>query len=177
MPSFFFFGGHFHFYFKKNDCAVSPVIGTILMVAITVIVAAVVAVFGFSFAGDFAGIHPKGPTSSVTAENFIETIGVVDMKIQHKGGDRMEGGAWRLSIVPVGEAPIFQTSSIDSDFSVGEQIVTYNLTSGTGVYTVTNSTVYTTGTAGTLISGNKYDVKIIVYPYKTLVLDAVVEVR
>ncbi len=38
---------------KMNELAVSPVIGVILMVAVTVIVAAVVAVFGFGFTGDW----------------------------------------------------------------------------------------------------------------------------
>jgi hypothetical protein len=80
-----------------------------------------------------------------------------------------------LSIVPAGNSPMYRDSS--SDFSVGDQIITYNLTSGTGNYTVTNNAVYTDGTAGNLISGGKYDVKIIVYPLKAMVLDTVVEVR
>jgi hypothetical protein len=42
---------------------------------------------------------------------------------------------------------------------------------------VTNNAVYTDGTAGNLTSGGKYDVKIIVYPLKAMVLDTVVEVR
>ena len=37
--------------FTKNDEAVSPVIGVILMVAITVILAAVIAMFVFGLAG------------------------------------------------------------------------------------------------------------------------------
>lgn len=36
----------------KNDMAVSPVIGVILMVAITVILAAVIATFAFTMADD-----------------------------------------------------------------------------------------------------------------------------
>ena len=38
--------------FTKNDEAVSPVIGVILMVAITVILAAVIAAFVFGMAGN-----------------------------------------------------------------------------------------------------------------------------
>ncbi|EHQ34589.1 type IV pilin [Methanoplanus limicola] len=38
--------------FMKDEEAVSPVIGVILMVAITVILAAVIAVFVFGLAGD-----------------------------------------------------------------------------------------------------------------------------
>ena len=39
---------------KKNDEAVSPVIGVILMVAITVILAAVIAAFVFGMAGNIS---------------------------------------------------------------------------------------------------------------------------
>ena len=41
--------------FNDNDEAVSPVIGVILMVAITVILAAVIAAFVFNMAGDVQG--------------------------------------------------------------------------------------------------------------------------
>jgi hypothetical protein len=75
----------------------------------------------------------------------------------------------------VGDPPVYRDSS--TDFNVGDQIITYNLTSGTGNYTVKNNAVYTDGTAGNLTSGRKYDVKIIVYPLKAMVLDTVVEVR
>jgi flagellin-like protein len=47
--------------YKKNDEAVSPVIGVILMVAITVILAAVIAAFVFGMAGD---IHKTKVVSS-----------------------------------------------------------------------------------------------------------------
>jgi len=157
---------------NKHDAAISPVIGVILTVAITVILATVIAAFVFSFSAD----RPTNrPTSAIKVENNPATIGIIDMRIQHAGGDRLVSGNWKLSIVPVGNPPVFRDSS--TDFNVGEQIITYNLTSGTGNYTVTNSSVYTDGIAGNLTSGRKYDVKIIVYPLKALILDTVVEVR
>ena len=97
------------------------------------------------------------------------------MRIQHSGGDRLVSGQWKLSIVPVGNAPVYRESS--TDFNVGDQIITYNLTSGNGTYTVTNSAVYTNGTAGKLISGEKYEVMIIVYPFKAMVLDTIILAR
>lgn len=48
---------------KKNDDAVSPVIGVILMVAVTVILAAVIAAFVFGMAGSLQ----KGKTVAITA--------------------------------------------------------------------------------------------------------------
>jgi len=155
----------------KDETAVSPVIGVILMVAITVILAAVIAVFGFGFG---SSMNQKGPTASIVLGNLPDTTGIVDMKIVHKAGDVLRSGDWKISIVPAGESPVYQTSS--TDFSPGDQIITTNLTTGTGTYTVTNSTVYTTGNATKLLPG-KYEVKIVVFPYGTLVVDAVVSVR
>jgi len=42
---------------------------------------------------------------------------------------------------------------------------------------VTNTSVYSDGISGNMTAGGRYDVKIIVYPFKALVLDTVVEVR
>lgn len=157
--------------FKENEDAVSPVIGTILMVAITVIIAAVIAAFVFGLGTS----ESKGPTANIKVNPVPETIGIMDMKIQHKGGDRLVSGDWQLSIVPVGQPPAFKASS--SDFAVGDQIITTNLTSGTGNYTVTNRMISSDGISGNFSSGSKYEVKIVVYPFGTQVLDTVVEIR
>ncbi len=155
---------------NRDNEAVSPVIGTILMVAITIILAAVIAAFIFGF----GATSNKGPTASITLANVPETA-QVEMKILHKGGDMLKSGDWRLSIVKAGDPPDFKISS--TDFRVGDQITTYNLTNGAGTYTVTNATVYTDGVAGTIQPNVKYDVKIIVYPFKTMVVDGIVAVR
>lgn len=157
---------------KPNEDAVSPVIGVILMVAVTIIIATLIAAFIFGFNSD----NPKGrPIAAIKVENAPDTPGIIDMKIQDSGGDRLVSGDWRLSIVPAGETPVYRASS--TDFNVGDQIITYNLTSGTGNYTVTNNSVYTDGVAGNMTAGGRYNVRIIVYPFKALVLDTVVEVR
>ena len=56
-------------YTKKNDEAVSPVIGVILMVAITVILAAVIAAFVFGMSGNVT----KMETVAVTVQQFNQT--------------------------------------------------------------------------------------------------------
>ncbi len=159
---------------EKNESAVSPIIGVILMVAITVLVAAIVAVLGFGYTGDFGGGNPKRPLVAIKAENLPETAGVIDMKIVHKSGDALKAGQWKLSIVPAGQSPVYQTAS--TDFRTGDMIITTNLTSGTGNYTVTNSSVTSDGTPGTLTAG-KYDVTIVVYPFKSMTLETQVDVR
>jgi flagellin-like protein len=157
---------------KQNDAAVSPVIGVILMVAITVILATVIATIVFGFTSD----RPTDrPTCAIKVENVPATRGIIDFRIQHLGGDRLESGYWKISIVPVGKPPVYRDSS--TEFNAGDQIITNNLTSGNGTYTVTNSVVYTNGTAGKLISGEKYEVMIVVFPYKAMVLDTVILAR
>ena len=175
--------------FRKNEMAVSPVIGVILMVAITVILAAVIAAFVFGLGGQ----QQAAPTASVTAANNPDTT-AIDLKIQHKGGDSLKGGDWKISIVPVGQSPSYVISRAGSDLAVGAQIVTSNVTTnGTysatntnGVY-VTNSSVYLSSGAtdcgggvcvgNDLVSGQKYDVKLVHVPSNAMLLDTVVEVR
>lgn len=180
---------------RKNEDAVSPVIGVILMVAITVILAAVIAAFVFGLGGQ----QVAAPTASVVAANNPDTT-TFDLKIQHKGGDMLKGGDWKISIVKVGSSPVYVTSLPGNDLGVGAQISTQNQTDTGAIWSsaalttpglfVTNYTVaYGTLTAGyvpdgydaavptTLVSGQKYDVKLVHIPSNAMLLDTVVEVR
>ncbi len=57
--------------FHENEEAVSPVIGVILMVAITVILAAVIAVFVFGMAGDVQSTKSVACTAKQTSADTI----------------------------------------------------------------------------------------------------------
>lgn len=158
--------------FNKNDeHAVSPVIGIILMVAITVILAAIITTFGFGFGSPDA----KGPVASIQVMNVPETTGTIDMKIVHKSGETFKAGDWRISIVEVGSPPMFITAN--SDFSVGDQIITTNQTNSAGIVNVTDKDITVDGIPTKIRPDTKYDVKIIVFPYKTMTVDAIVMVR
>jgi flagellin-like protein len=63
---------------RKNDEAVSPVIGVILMVAITVILAAVIAAFVFGMSGNIS----KTKTVAVTAQKMDAT----HISVMNQGG-------------------------------------------------------------------------------------------
>ena len=67
-----------------NDRAVSPVIGVILMVAITVILAAVIAVFVLGLGGS----TEAAPTASVVCEGS---------NLTHNGGDTLNNESLSLS--------------------------------------------------------------------------------
>ena len=152
--------------FRKNEDAVSPVIGVILMVAITVILAAVIAAFVFGLGGQ----QVAAPTASITAANNPDTSNVQDLKIQHKGGDMLKSTDWKLSIVNVSSSPVFVAGT--GDLSVGAMIISNMTTVGANV-TVSNSTVLN----GATIASGKYDVKMIHIPSNAMLLDQVVEVR
>jgi flagellin-like protein len=68
--------------FGKNDEAVSPVIGVILMVAITVILAAVIAAFVFGM-----GTPVKAPQVQLKFTATNSSSGNDILKISHDGGD------------------------------------------------------------------------------------------
>ncbi len=67
----------------KNTHAVSPVIGVILMVAITVILAAAIG----------SSVFGQGPAESAPQANFdiksagVDTAGMASIRIEHLGGD------------------------------------------------------------------------------------------
>jgi len=56
---------------RKNEDAVSPVIGVILMVAITVILAAVIAAFVFGMAGNIQKTHTVAVTAQRTDSGHV----------------------------------------------------------------------------------------------------------
>ena len=67
--------------FAENEEAVSPVIGVIMMIAITVIIAAIVAAFAFSSIGDIQ----KAPSTALVVEDA--GVGSPKITIIHYGGD------------------------------------------------------------------------------------------
>ena len=99
--------------FNSDDRAVSPVIGVILMVAITVILAAVIGTFVLGL-GDSLGDNQ--PTAQLNAE-LNSTGGVT---VGHNGGDSLESDSFRFILNANG-------SSVQSDvygerFSVGDEV-------------------------------------------------------
>ncbi len=60
--------------FRENEDAVSPVIGVILMVAITVILAAVIAAFVFGMTGNIQGTKVVSIGSKLDGDKIVLTI-------------------------------------------------------------------------------------------------------
>ena len=164
--------------FSKDEDAVSPVIGVILMVAITVILAAVIAAFVFGMGGN---LNQAPPTVSIIATNNAADS-VKDIKIVHSGGELLKGTEWKISVVDEGTTPVYVTSYAGDDFAVGSQIIMAGNTLDPSLIAsslnFTNTLwIYAPAEAYWFDTGGKYDVKIVHIPSNSLVLDTVVEVR
>jgi len=92
-----------------NDEAVSPVIGVVLMVAITVILAAVIATFVFGSTGSVQ------KTKIVAATANLETTGSI--AIVYQGGQDDQSLSYITINAPNGTA-IFYTSSENGDLTL-----------------------------------------------------------
>jgi len=155
---------------KMDERGVSPVIGVILMVAATIVIAAVV----MGMLGGF-----KAPTTtpvvSISAENYVETPDP-DIIINHNGGDTLKANDFQISVVEVGDAPVYKT--ITENFQAGDSIFVKTTTTNTTGNLIYNSNTNTiSGGDSSLTNGEKYNVKIKHISSNTVLLDTVVTVR
>jgi len=105
---------------NTDDRAVSPVIGVILMVAITVILAAVIGTFVLGL-GDSLG--DSQPTAQISIEDST-TSG--NATISHDGGDALTGSDLTVKDTT-------GTTYTAADLSVGDS---YDINTGAGDYTI-----------------------------------------
>lgn len=86
--------------FMKDKRGVSPVIGVILMVAITVVMGAVVAGFAYGYLGN----TPKAPNVMLTV---LDNPGSDNASIilKHNGGESIAENDWKLSVTSGKESP------------------------------------------------------------------------
>ncbi|MFO7968224.1 MAG: type IV pilin N-terminal domain-containing protein, partial [Archaeoglobaceae archaeon] len=82
-----------------DEKAVSPVIGVILMVAITVILAAVIASFVFGMGSSAPKSAPSAQLSmSDASESLDDTDEQAVLTISHQGGDSLDWGKTKLMV-------------------------------------------------------------------------------
>lgn len=111
--------------FDKNSEAVSPVIATILMVAVTVVIAAVV----YTYVGGMGSSKESTPTVSLSAEGRNGNT----ITLKHDGGDELQ---WSDLKILIDGSEISSNDYGTGTFSVGEeQDIKDDASSGTS-YTV-----------------------------------------
>jgi len=117
--------------FNKDDRGVSPVIGVILMVAITVILAAVIGTFVLGL-GDSLG--DSQPTAQISAEitDVDTTADTANITLEHAGGDRIDSGALRVIVSDSSGNQAEASGEFADAFTVGDvQSGEFDITSGT----------------------------------------------
>ena len=105
---------------SRTDRGVSPVIGIILLVAITVILAAVVGIFALGLGDQIA--EPT-PTNTLEIE---QANGEDELTIRHTGGDRFH---WEDVIIVIESDEHFERSpaeemGLNGEFRVGDRVTT-----------------------------------------------------
>lgn len=123
-------------YFKKflrGERGVSPVIGVILMVAITVVMGAVVAGFAFGYLGN----TPKAPNVALSV--IDGPTDNTSMLVKHSGGESILANAWKGSVTAGKES--------SANFTTQTQLGANAISTGTSlrVTTDTNGSAVTTG--------------------------------
>ncbi|HUV52464.1 MAG TPA: type IV pilin N-terminal domain-containing protein [Dehalococcoidia bacterium] len=126
-------------YFKKflrDQRGVSPVIGVILMVAITVVMGAVVAGFAYGYLGN----TPKAPNVALSV--IDDPTDQVSLLVKHSGGESIDGGDWECSV----------TAGKESSADFASQTETGAVTISTGT-TLDVDFITTTGGATPIAAG------------------------
>ena len=115
----------------KNEEAVSPVIGVILMVAITVILAAVIAAFVFGMSGNVATTKTVGMQAKLDGGNITITVsGGPDMSTLQEITITHNGTKLAEILDPESKDPFLSTDDLEYEddgvingtFSVGDVI-------------------------------------------------------
>jgi len=123
------------FKMNRNEDAVSPVIGVILMVAITVILAAVIAAFVFGM-----GAPETAPQASLKGSPASDGTHTV-LKLEHQGGD-MVTFTEANTRVTVNGLPVTLSNLTDTAFEAGEVLYLYNLSGSFDIGSASNASSY-----------------------------------
>lgn len=144
---------------RTDERAVSPVIGVILMVAITVILAAVIGTFVLDL-GQSAGQTAPQASLSVEADTGSDNI-----TIDHNGGDGLSDGDTRIQITDEssGDTITFEPGNTSEVWTVGQEMDISTSPTATLEYSSVFSARNQSDSGGpfTIDSGVKYTVTII----------------
>lgn len=144
--------------FLEEEGAVSPVIGVILMVAITVILAAVIAAFVFGM-----GPPEQAPQASLraTADTSADNTSASIVRLEHQGGDQIVLMSTNTKVTVDGED--VELAVGDTTLDAGE--VVYLALDDGGVYSMGENTSTDSYIDGTTVdiadTGDIVTVKII----------------
>jgi len=157
----------------NDDRGVSPVIGVILMVAITVILAAVIGTFVLGL-GDSLQQAPQSTLNAEDATNEYNSSAEMDaFTVSHDGGDTIAFSDVR---VVVGDYQFEQGAWTDDNVSLyfdGDSVPSANAEFQVGdSFTITDN-----GAQDNFNSGEDYRIRLIHVPSESVILDQEVRLR
>jgi len=170
---------------RDSDRGVSPVIGVILMVAITVILAAVIGTFVLGL-GDSLSQAPQSQISAADAD-AESPVGASDpagiLTISHDGGDALADGEYRVRVKNESGSfhDLHNTTNADASFTIADGANTseVSLANGDpGEFAVgdTLTVQAAAASADTVDFSGEWRVQIIHVPSDTIVADETVDV-
>ncbi len=147
-----------------DEDAVSPVIGVILMVAITVILAAVIAAFVFGM-----GPPEQAPQASIRA-SALEINDFNSVMLEHQGGDEvtLTSSVTKFSV----DGNAVDYGPVGDYFSAGDRL--YIGANGTDTYTLANTTADADATENVGNSTETVDLTIIDVQSQQMIADLTV---
>jgi flagellin-like protein len=148
--------------FLKNKRAVSPVIATILMVAITVVMGAVIAGFVYGYLGN---THKAPNVALIVADNPTDSVSFI---IKDTGGESIPASDWKCSVTAGKES--------SADFTTQAETGTMAISTGVNL-NVGNTTIATPVPLSTATPGPWYHVVAVHIPSDSIMLDTNVQVR
>jgi flagellin-like protein len=119
-------------YFQRDQRGVSPVIGVILMVAVTVVMGAVIAGFAYGYLGTTS----KAPNVGLSV--IDDPTDNSSLLVKHNGGESISASAWKASVTSGKESSAnftTQTQLGDNDISTGTVLDVSTDTDGVAVTT------------------------------------------
>ncbi len=153
--------------FRADEKAVSPVIGVILMVAITVILAAIIAAFVFGMAPP-----AMAPVASIRGTVVDDPIGdeFNVIRLEHQGGDTITVSDSTLTLMVEGVAATYDGES--QQFSTGQYAYIWDK-GGVYYYNVTDvqSAANSPSTIDAIDSGESLNIKIVDVESQQLIAD------
>lgn len=155
--------------FRKDEKAISPVIGVLLMVVLTVMLAIIV----LAMTNSFGSVNNKMPMSYLSVTQNYDTT-TKELKLVFGNGGATPAGNWWISVVTSSKPASFVRS--DVDLSGGTTINIVFDTEGTGTYSMKDGGLKTDGIANPLVTGY-YDVKIVDKVLNQVLYDKVVEIK
>ncbi|EMA70422.1 type IV pilin [Halorubrum kocurii] len=143
--------------FQDSERAVSPVIGVILMVAITVILAAVIGTFVLGL-GD--SLNDSAPTASIDADATSSTPATI--VFTHKGGDTIDEGNLRFVSSNSNVEFVSATNNLASgtDFATANTVTIDLNNTVSSTETTTISLVYDDGSTSSTLTSIEVDVAV-----------------